>query len=283
MDGAESTQICSQNIWRVDFADTSESNIIWVMPRKQGRVHVVRVRKTHVDKQGQHREYTSAYLRRTYRDGAAVRNETVANLSMLPPQAIDAIEATLKGQTLVPAGSEFSIVRSLPHGHVAAVAAMARQLGLPALLGPAGRSRDIVLALVISRVVRPKSKLSTLAWWPDTTLGADLGVAGASTDEIYAAMDWLAGRQDAIEHTARGQTPWPRGEPGPDGVVRPDQRVGDRPVLRAGRARLLPRRQERLRADRIRGAHRPGRAPGRGAGVHRQHRRPGRRSPRSSP
>jgi hypothetical protein len=173
--------------------------MILAMPRKQGRVHVVRVRKTHVDKQGQRREYTSAYLRRTYRDGPAVRNETVANLSMLPPEAIDAIEATLKGQTLVPAGTEFSIVRSLPHGHVAAVAAMAHQLGLPALLGPAGRRRDIVLALIISRVVRPKPKLSTLAWWPDTTLGPDLGVAGAGTDEIYAAMDWLADRQEAIE------------------------------------------------------------------------------------
>ncbi len=169
------------------------------MPRKQGRVHVVRVRKTHVDKQGQRREYTSAYLRRTYRDGPAVRNETVANLSMLPAEAVTALEATLKGQTLVPAGSEFAITRSLPHGHVAAVAAMARQLGLPTLLGPAGRRRDIVLALVISRVVRPKPKLSTLAWWPDTTLGTDLGVAGACTDEIYAAMDWLAGRQEAIE------------------------------------------------------------------------------------
>ena len=173
--------------------------MIQAMPRKQGRVHVVRVRKTHVDKQGRRREYTSAYLRRTYRDGTAVRNETVANLSMLPPEAVDAIEATLKGQTLVPAGSEFAITRSLPHGHVAAVAAMARQLGLPALLGPAGRRRDIVLALIISRVVRPKPKLSTLAWWPDTTLGVDLGVAGASTDEVYAAMDWLADRQDTIE------------------------------------------------------------------------------------
>ncbi|MFZ2511382.1 MAG: IS1634 family transposase, partial [Gordonia sp. (in: high G+C Gram-positive bacteria)] len=167
-----------------------------------------------MDKQGQRREYTSAYLRRTYRDGAAVRNETVANLSMLPPETIDAIEATLKGQTLVPAGSEFAITRSLPHGHVAAVAAMARQLGLPALLGPAGRRRDIVLALVISRVVRPKPKLSTLAWWPDTTLGTDLGVAGASTDEVYAAMDWLAERQEAIERKLAAKHLAPDANPG---------------------------------------------------------------------
>jgi hypothetical protein len=152
-----------------------------------------------VDKAGNVHRYESVLVRRTYREGAKVKHETLANLSRLPAEAVAALEATLKGQTLVPAGSEFSIVRSLPHGHVAAVAAMARQLDLPTLLGPAGRHRDLVLALIVSRVIRPGSKLSTLAWWPDTTLGVDLGVAGASTDEVYAAMDWLAGRQQAIE------------------------------------------------------------------------------------
>ena len=152
-----------------------------------------------MDKQGRQREYVSAYLRRTYRDGDTVRNETVANLSMLPPEAVDAIEATLKGTRLLPVGEAVTITRSLPHGHVAAVAAMAHQLGLPALLGPACRSRDIVIALIVSRVIRPGSKLSTLTWWHDTTLGVDLGVTGACTDEVYAAMDWLAGRQEAIE------------------------------------------------------------------------------------
>src|SRR5207237_9255487 len=77
--------------------------------------------------------------------------------------------------------------------------AAAGQLGRPALLVPAGRPRDLALALIISRVVQPASKLSTLTWWSDTTLGADLGVAGASTDDIYAAMDWLEHRQDTIE------------------------------------------------------------------------------------
>jgi hypothetical protein len=188
--------------------------MLLTMSRGSGKVHVVKVRRSHVDKRGQRRDYESVYLRRTFRDGAKVRNETVANLSMLPAEAVDAIDATLKGQALVPAGAEFTIVRSLPHGHVAAVAAMARQLGLPALLGPAGRSRDIVLALVISRVIRPGSKLSTLAWWPDTTLGADLGVAGASTDEIYAAMDWLAGRQEAIENKLAAKHLAPQVNPG---------------------------------------------------------------------
>jgi hypothetical protein len=165
-----------------------------------GKVHVVRVTKTgYVDKQGRRKDYSSAYLRRTYREAGKVKNETVANLSALPGHVIDLIDAGLKGQQLVPAASAVTITGSLPHGHVAAVHAMAATLGLPALLGPAGRPRDLALALIISRVARPGSKLSTLTWWADTTLGADLGVAGASTDDIYAAMDWLEHRQDAIE------------------------------------------------------------------------------------
>jgi hypothetical protein len=143
--------------------------------------------------------YESVLVRRTYRDGAKVRHETLANLSALPAETVSAIEATLKGERLVPAGQAVQITASVPHGHVAAVHAAAVTLGLPALLGPAGRARDLGLALIISRVVKPGSKLSTLTWWNDTTLGADLGVADASTDDIYAAMDWLEHRQDAIE------------------------------------------------------------------------------------
>ena len=170
------------------------------MTRNGGKVHVVRVKKTgYVDKQGRARDYSSAYLRRTYRDGGKVKNETVASLSALPDHVIDLIDAGLKGCHLVPAGEAVTITRSLPHGHVAAVHAMARQLGLPALLGPASRQRDRAMALVIARVAAPASKLSTLAWWSDVTLGADLDVAGASTDDIYAAMDWLVHRQDTIE------------------------------------------------------------------------------------
>ena len=170
------------------------------MTRTGGKVHVVRVSKTgYVDKQGRRKDYTSAYLRRTYRDGGKVKNETVANLSALPGHVVDLIDAGLKGQQFVPASDAVTITRSLPHGHVAAVHAMARELGLPALLGPAGRHRALALALIISRVAAPASKLSTLTWWADTALGADLGVADASTDDIYAAMDWLEHRQDAIE------------------------------------------------------------------------------------
>ncbi|MGH3339168.1 MAG: IS1634 family transposase, partial [Propionibacteriaceae bacterium] len=157
------------------------------------------MRKSHVDKQGVAHQYESAYLRRTFREGGKVRNETVANLSVLPAHVVDGIEAGLKGQTLVPADAAATITRSVPHGHVAAVWAQAVALDLPRLVGPPGRHRDMALALIISRVLHPASKLATGCWWDDTTLGADLDVAGASTDEIYAAMDWLVDRQDAIQ------------------------------------------------------------------------------------
>jgi hypothetical protein len=162
-------------------------------------MHVARNRRTYTAKSGEQRVYESVLVRRTYRDGAKVRHETLANLSALPAEAVSAIGATLKGERLVPAAQAVAITAAAPHGHVAAVHAMAARLGLPALLGPAGRQRDLALALIISRVIAPASKLSTLTWWNDTTLGADLAVGEASTDDIYAAMDWLEHRQDAIE------------------------------------------------------------------------------------
>src|SRR6266498_670390 len=134
------------------------------MTRNTGKVHVVRVSKTgYVDKQGRRKDYTSAYLRRTYRDSGKVKNETVANLSALPDHVVDLIDAGLKGRQLVSASDAVTITRSLPHGHVAAVHAMARELGLPALLGPAGRPRDLALALIISRVVAPASNPARMA------------------------------------------------------------------------------------------------------------------------
>ena len=112
-------------------------------------MHVARIRSGYTDKRGQRREYESAYLRRTYREAGKVRHETLASLSGLPEATVDSIEAALKGTALVPAADAVRITRSLPHGHVAAVHAMAVKLGLPGLLGPAGPDRDLALALVI--------------------------------------------------------------------------------------------------------------------------------------
>jgi hypothetical protein len=164
-----------------------------------GAVHVTTQRRHYTGKDGRERVYETHLLRRSWREGGKVRNETVANLSKLPAETIELIRGSLAGERFVPAGEQPQVARSLPHGHAAAVHAMARKLGFPALLGPPCPERDLAYALVISRVLRPASKLSTIGWWQDVTLGADLGVAGASTDDAYAAMDWLVARQDDIE------------------------------------------------------------------------------------
>ena len=184
------------------------------MAGRGSAMHVARNKRTYVAKSGEQRVYESVLVRRTYREAGKVRHETLANLSALPAEAVAAVEATLKGERLVSAAQAVTIAASLPHGHVAAVHAMAARLGLPALLGPAGSARDLALALVISRVLAPASKLATLTWWDDTTLGADLGVAGASTDDIYAAMDQLVRRQDAIEAQLARRHLAPQANPG---------------------------------------------------------------------
>jgi Transposase DDE domain len=164
----------------------------------------------HVDQAGRHyttvggerRAYPTYLLRRSFRDEhGRPRKETLANLTGLPEESIAALRATLRGRVLVDAEDAFEVRRSVPHGNVAAAHVMAGRLGLAGLLGPACRERDIAYALIVSRAVRPESKLATARWWEDgdTTLGTDLGVADAGTDEIYAAMDWLVPRQGEIE------------------------------------------------------------------------------------
>lgn len=149
------------------------------------------------------RRITKCYLlRRSYRDAdGRPRNETLANLTDLPEEAISALRLVLKGRTLIDAESGFDVERSVPHGDVAAAHVMAGTLGVRSLLGPPCRERDIAYALILTRMVRPESKLSTVRRWSggDTTL-TDLGVAGAATDDVYAAMDWLLARKEKIEN-----------------------------------------------------------------------------------
>jgi hypothetical protein len=164
------------------------------MTRKTGAMHVVTTRRQYKDK-----VYETHLLRRSYREDGKVKNETLANLSHLPPETIEVVRGSLAGKSLVEAGEGFEVERSLPHGHVAAVWAMADKVGLAKLLGPAGPERDLALALVVARAVRPGSKLATTRWWAGTTLAEDLGVAAASSDDVYGAMDWLVGRQSDIE------------------------------------------------------------------------------------
>jgi hypothetical protein len=162
--------------------------------KRSGAVHVARIVRKYKDK-----EYVSHLLRRTYREDGKIRHETLGNISALPEATIEVIKASLAGKTLVVAGGDVVIERSLPHGHVAAIWAQAKALGLPGLLGPACAERDLAMAAIVARVARPGSKAATTKWWADTTMGADMGLADAGTDEVYSAMDWLVGRQGRIE------------------------------------------------------------------------------------
>src|SRR5258707_5943872 len=170
--------------------------------RRRASMHVDTIRNHQKAADGTVREYRSHLLRHSFRDEQGrPRKETLANLTALPDAALEAVRKVLRGEVMVSADEAFEVERSVPHGDAAAAHVMASALGLRDLLGPACRERDIAYALILSRAIRPESKLSTVTWWGagDTTIGADLGVAGATTDEVYAAMDWLEGRQRQIE------------------------------------------------------------------------------------
>ena len=146
------------------------------------------------------RVYETTLLRRSYREGGKVRHETLGNLSHLPAETIELIRRSLRGERLVPAEEALRIERSLPHGHVAAVLGTARKLGLERLLGrERSRERDLALALVCQRLLRPGSKLSATRQFGLSTLAEELDVEGASEAELLAAMDWLLARQERIE------------------------------------------------------------------------------------
>lgn len=169
------------------------------MPKGTGAVHIATQRRKYTGKDGVERVYESQLLRRSFREDGRVRNETLANLSALPPEAIAAIRAILAGKSLVDPAAVCTVTRALPHGHLAAASVTAKALGLPGLLGPTCRHRQVAMALILARTVAPASKLATISWWADTTLATDLDLASVSTDEVYAAMDWLLTRQEAIE------------------------------------------------------------------------------------
>jgi Transposase DDE domain len=145
-------------------------------------------------------EYTATLLRRSFRQDGKVKKETLANLSHLPPEAIDAIRRVLAGETLVNAEDAFEIERSLPAGHVNAALMMARRLELSKLLDRSGsRQRDLCLAMILGRVICPGSKLGTVRTLGQSTLAEECNVVGADEDDLYLAMDWLLERQDRIE------------------------------------------------------------------------------------
>jgi hypothetical protein len=139
-------------------------------------------------------------LRESYREGTRVHKRTLANLSSLSDEQILAIRAVLRGEQLGPLAERFEAIASRAHGHVQAVRVAMRGLGFEALLGSRrSRPRELVCAMVAARVLAPHTKLATTRWWHSTTLAEDFGVANATEDELYAAMDWLRDRQAGIE------------------------------------------------------------------------------------
>ena len=139
-------------------------------------------------------------LRESYREGAKVRKRTLANLSALAAEQIDAIRRALKGEKLVPVAELFEIVRSVHHGHVQAVLVAMKQLGFELLIASRpSRERALIMAIVAARILEPTSKLATTRWWHTTTIPEVFGVTDADEDDLYAALDWLITRQDHIE------------------------------------------------------------------------------------
>ena len=154
----------------------------------------------HIDIVPNRKSPPAVLLRESYRDGTTVRKRTLANLSALSVEQVDAIRRTLRGETLVPLADLFEIVHSHHHGHVQAIRTAMHQLGFESLIASRpSRERDLIVAMVMARIIEPTSKLATTRWWHTTTLPDICGVVAADADDLYAALDWLITRQTHIE------------------------------------------------------------------------------------
>jgi transposase len=139
-------------------------------------------------------------LREGWREGKSIRKRTIANLTNWPKEKIEALRRLLKGEPMVAADEAFVIERSIPHGHVAAVLGTIKKRALDTLIySKRCRERDLVMAMIAERLIRPCSKLATTRLWHTTTLAEELGVRDADEDDLYEAMDWVLGRQAQIE------------------------------------------------------------------------------------
>jgi transposase len=168
------------------------------MASRNGAVHVATTKRVYKGK-----TYTTHLLRRSYRHEGKVKHQTLGNLSHLPLDLIDTIRRRLGGGG-PPESDHWEIVRTLPHGHVAAVLGSLQNLGLDALLASRrSRTRDWVVAMIVARVIAPASKLATSRALQDetatTSLSTELGIGNLDEDELYAAIDWLTERQHRIE------------------------------------------------------------------------------------
>lgn len=124
-------------------------------------------------------------LRQSYREGKKVRKVTLANLTHLPPDALQAVKWSIKGKKLVPADEAFQILRSLPHGHVEAILGTIRKIGLDRMIASKpSPERDLVLAMIAQRLLHGCSKLAGVRLWHSTTLAHELSVGDADEDDL---------------------------------------------------------------------------------------------------
>jgi transposase len=165
------------------------------MAARTGTAHVVTTTRKYKDQ-----VYRTHLLRRSYREAGVVKNETLGNLSHLPDELVDIIRRSLRGENFVPLGQAFEVTRTRLHGPVQAVALTLQRLDFASVLAAKPcRERELVLAMVASRIVAPHTKLATTRWWHTTTLAEDFGVASCDEDDLYAAMDWLLARQERVQ------------------------------------------------------------------------------------
>lgn len=166
-----------------------------------GAAHVVTICK----RVGE-REYRTHLIRRSYREGGKVHNETIANITHLGEEKVETLRRALNGERLVNFDDTLAITRTLPHGHVAAVLAMARTLGLERLIDPTpSRKRSLAMALICQRVLCAGSKLASVRSLENSTIAQELDVVGADEDDLYAALDYLVERQSGIEERLAGR------------------------------------------------------------------------------
>jgi Transposase DDE domain len=168
------------------------------MPSRSGAVHVATTKRTYKG-----RVYETHLLRRTYRDGDQVKHQTLGNLSHLPPDLIETIRRRLRGDPPEAAGP-WEILRSFPHGHVAAVLGTLKALDVESVLASRPcRERSLVVAMIVARIVQPASKLATTRALRDetatTSLGRELALGDIEDEELFEALDWLFERQARIE------------------------------------------------------------------------------------
>jgi len=165
------------------------------MENKLSGLYVAHIKREYKDK-----TYTSHLIRRSYRDGKKVKQKTIANISPLPESLREIIAKSLKGEMFVPATEALEITRSRTHGHVAAVKKVYEDLDMDNLISNVfSKERDLIKAIILSRVINAQTKLATTRSWHDSSLAEILNVKDADEDELYSAMDWLLDRQPEIE------------------------------------------------------------------------------------